>query len=236
PLVRLTGVSRRFGSGAEGGVALDDVTLDVPAAALTLVMGPSGSGKTTLLAVTGGLLSPTTGSVEVAGTPLGALTPAALAAFRLQRVGIVYQRFRLLDGLTALENIELPLNLAGVWRPASRERARALAARVGLERQLDVQASALSGGEQQRVAIARALANDPPVLLADEPTGSLDSRSGQRIIELLHAAAVEQGCAVLVASHDARLLPYAERVVWLEDGRVGEGGPPMGAARKDTSA
>ncbi|MBL0170925.1 MAG: ABC transporter ATP-binding protein [Gemmatimonadaceae bacterium] len=218
--VRLHGVSRHFGKSNDALVrAVDGVSLSIRPGALTLVMGPSGSGKTTLLSLIGGLLAPSAGEVEVDGTRLAALAPAALTAFRLRRVGFVFQRFRLLDALSALENIELPLTLAGVGRPASRERAHALAARVGLSLRHDARAGTLSGGEQQRVAIARALANDPRILLADEPTGSLDSRAGQRIIELLHASAIE-GTAVLVVSHDARLMPYAHTVVRMEDGHV----------------
>lgn len=218
--VRLDAVSRCFGEATGAPVrAVDGVTLELSRAALTLVMGPSGSGKTTLLSLIGGLLAPSEGDVEVDGTRLATLSPAALTAFRLRRVGFVFQRFRLLEALSALENIELPLTLAGVGRPESRERARALAERVGLTVRLDARAGTLSGGEQQRAAIARALANDPPVLLADEPTGSLDSRAGQRIIELLHDAAA-RGVAVLVVTHDGRLERHADTVVRMEDGRV----------------
>lgn len=218
--VRLHAVTRCFGKTTGAQVrAVDGVTLELRRAALTLVMGPSGSGKTTLLSLIGGLLAPSEGEVEVDGTRLATLSPAALTAFRLRRVGFVFQRFRLLEALSALENVELPLALAGVGRPESRERARALAVRVGLTARLDARAGTLSGGEQQRAAIARALANDPPVLLADEPTGSLDSRAGQRIIELLHAAAA-QGVAVLVVTHDGRLERHADTVVRMEDGRV----------------
>ena len=213
--VRLDGVSRSFGAVR----AVDDVTLRFRRGALTLVMGPSGSGKTTLLSMVGGLLAPTQGEVEVDGTRLATLTPSALSAFRLRRVGFVFQQSRLLDALTTLENIELPLMLAGVSRPASGERARTLASRVGLTTRLDARATTLSGGEQQRAAIARALANEPPVLLADEPTGSLDSQAGQRVIGLLHKVA-RGGVAVLVVTHDARLERHADAIVRMEDGRV----------------
>ncbi|MEP7380536.1 MAG: ABC transporter ATP-binding protein [Gemmatimonadota bacterium] len=218
--VRLAGVSRRFGALATSSVqAVNDVSLAVRRGALTLVMGPSGSGKTTLLSMIGGLLAPTEGTVEVEGIDLASLTPAALADFRLRSIGFVFQRFRLLDALSALENIELPLTLAGARRPASRVRAVEVAARVGLTSRLDSKSEALSGGEQQRVAIARALANAPSLLLADEPTGSLDSRAGHRIIELLHAVAAV-GTTVLVVSHDERLIPFADTVVRMEDGRI----------------
>jgi len=218
--IRFNRVSRRFGEDSGALVrAVDDISLEVRRGALTLVIGPSGSGKTTLLSLAGGLLAPSEGSVEIEGTKLGALTPSTLTAFRLRRVGFVFQRFLLLDALSALENIELPMTLAGVRRPESRERARQLAERVGLPSRLTGRARMLSGGEQQRVAIARALANSPPVLLADEPTGSLDSRAGERIIELLHATATS-GTAVFVVSHDARLVPFADKVIRIEDGRL----------------
>ena len=218
--VRLDRVSRRFGE-EDGAVvrAVDAVSLELRRGALTLVMGPSGSGKTTLLSLAGGLLAPSEGKVEVDGTLLASLAPSELTNFRLRQVGFVFQRFRLLEALSALENIELPMSLAGIRRPDSRERARVLAERVGLTGRLTGRARTLSGGEQQRVAIARALANDPPVILADEPTGSLDSHAGQVIIELLHEAA-KGGKAVLVVSHDARIVPYTDTVVRMEDGGV----------------
>ncbi|UCC25770.1 MAG: ABC transporter ATP-binding protein [Gemmatimonadales bacterium] len=224
PAVRLRGVTRSFGPIHRVVWAVDDVTLQIPAGELTLLVGPSGSGKTTLLSLAGGLLSPDRGEVEVGGRPLASLSAVELSAFRLRHVGFVFQRFQMLEALTALENIELPLNLAGTRRPESRRRAHALAARAGLHGQHEAPSGALSGGEQQRVAIARALANDPHVLLADEPTGSLDSHAGEGIIELLHETA-SRGTAVLVASHDERWIPYADRIVRMEDGRVQPGHP-----------
>ncbi|MBK8057499.1 MAG: ABC transporter ATP-binding protein [Gemmatimonadetes bacterium] len=219
-MVRLEHVGLRFGDRGETAVqAVADVSLEVPRGALTLVMGPSGSGKTTLLSLIGGLLAPTAGEVYVDGVALGQLSQPALTAFRLARIGFVFQTFRLLAALSVSENIELPLNLRGVRRPASRVRARELASQLGVSHRLDFRPRALSGGEQQRVALARALANDPVLLLADEPTGSLDSQAGQQIIELLHAAARE-GKAVLVLSHDARLGEYADTIVRMQDGRI----------------
>ncbi len=220
-MVRLAHVGLRFGDSGDTVVhAVSDVTLEVSRGALTLVIGPSGSGKTTLLSLIGGLLAPTEGNVHVDGVALGQLSQPALTAFRLARIGFVFQTFRLLAALSVLENIELPLNLAGIRRPASRERARELAAKLGLTHRLGFRPRALSGGEQQRVAIARALANDPELLLADEPTGSLDSQAGQRTIELLHAAAVQDGKAVLVVSHDTRICQYADTMVRMQDGRI----------------
>jgi ABC-type lipoprotein export system ATPase subunit len=217
--VQLRGVSRSFGPTHRIVRAVDDVTLDVEPRTLTLLTGPSGSGKTTLLSLAGGLLSPDRGEVRVGERSLASLGAAELSAFRLRHVGFVFQRFQMLEALTALENIELPVNLAGGRRPESRKRALALAARAGLHSRLDARAGTLSGGEQQRVAVARALANDPYVLLADEPTGSLDSAAGQGVIELLREVA-SRGTAVLVASHDDRWISHADRIVRMEDGKV----------------
>lgn len=218
--VKLNALARVYGNDASAAVrAVDNVSLEFLRGTLTLLMGPSGSGKTTLLSLIGGLLAPTSGTVAINDIRLDTLTPSALTEFRLRHVGFVYQRFRLLDALSAIENIELPLTLAGVHRPESRRVANSLAKQVGLNNRLLSSARTLSGGEQQRVAIARALANSPPVLLADEPTGSLDSVAGQRIIELLRATATG-GVSVVVASHDMRLLPFADTVVRMEDGRV----------------
>jgi putative ABC transport system ATP-binding protein len=142
-------------------------------------------------------------------------------------VGFVFQSFQLIDGLTAAENVELPLNLAGVRRPRSSDRAHILLERIGLSKRLEFRPRALSGGEKQRVAIARAFANDPPLLLADEPTGSLDSNAGQQVIELLRSAAADQGKAVLVVSHDPRIRRYADRIFEMEDGWLHAENPDM---------
>jgi putative ABC transport system ATP-binding protein len=221
PAIQLQHVCRDFGDSGSGIVrAVDDVTLDIPRRSLTVLMGPSGSGKTTLLSLIGGILAPTAGHVVVDGTVLGALSQAALTAFRLRHVGIVFQAFHLIDALDVLENIELPLNLAGVARPESARRALQLTERVGLAPRCHARPRTLSGGEKQRVALARALANDPPIILADEPTGSLDARAGEDVIALLHAEAVEHGRAVVVASHDPRMEQHAGHVVRMEFGKV----------------
>jgi len=219
--IRLDHLYRRFGEG-EGGVvhAVEDVSLVVRRGELVAVMGPSGSGKTTLLSIAGGLLAPSSGLVEVDGVRLDLLSQEELTGFRLRRIGFVFQTFHLIDALSATENVELPQNLAGVRRPVSSARADGLLQRLGLAGRARSLPKTLSGGEKQRVAIGRALANDPPVVLADEPTGSLDSRAGQEVIELLHDAAHRDGKAVLVASHDPRIRRFADQVVLMEDGRV----------------
>lgn len=221
PAIQLEHVGRDFGNSGSGIVrAVDDVTLDIPRGSLTLLMGPSGSGKTTLLSLIGGILAPSGGRVVVDGTALAGLSQASLTAFRLRRVGIVFQAFHLIDALDVLENIELPLNLAGVARPESARRALQLTERFGLASRCHARPRTLSGGEKQRVALARALANNPPIILADEPTGSLDARAGEDVIALLHAEAVEHGRAVVVASHDPRMAQHAGRVVRMEFGKV----------------
>ena len=154
------------------------------------------------------------------GEPFGRLAQSALTAFRLRRIGVVYQAFHLIDALSVIENIELPLNVAGVVRPESWQRALELVERLDLLPRLAFRPRALSGGEKQRVAIARALANDPLLILADEPTGSLDARAGEEVIRLLHAEAVTHGRAVVVASHDPRMRRYAEQIVRMEYGCV----------------
>jgi ABC-type lipoprotein export system ATPase subunit len=220
PALQLQRVSRRFEEGGGHVVhAVEDLSLELWPGSLTLVLGPSGCGKTTLLLMAGGLLAPSAGEVQVAGTRLTTLSQARLTEFRLRRIGFVFQRSRLLEGLSALENIELPMTLAGRRRPATFKRAGELAGRVGLHDRLDADAGVLSGGEQQRVALARALANDPAVILADEPTGSLDSHSGRQIIRLLLDAA-RDGATVLVVTHDARIEPFADAVIHMEDGRI----------------
>ena len=219
PAARATALSKTFGAGTPSAVwAVRDANLTLLPGEMTLVMGPSGSGKTTLLSLMAGLLAPSDGVVELAGASLAGLSASQLTEVRLHKVGFVFQTFRLIEALSAVENVELPLHLAGVRRLASARRATELLGALGLGGRLHASPRSLSAGEKQRAAIARALANDPPLLLADEPTGSLDSRAGQHVIELLHATAREHGKAVLVVSHDARVRAYADRVLEMEDG------------------
>jgi putative ABC transport system ATP-binding protein len=218
-IARAVGLSKEFGGVAEARVrAVQDVTLKILAGEMTLITGPSGSGKTTLLSMLGGLIPPSAGELELAGCVATGLPQSKLTELRLRSVGFVFQSFQLIDALSVVENAELPLNLAGVGRPESQRRAMELLEELGLGDRLHFRPRSLSGGEKQRVAIARALANHPPLLLADEPTGSLDSRAGLQVIELLHAAARERGKAVLVVSHDLRIRSYADRVFTMEDG------------------
>ena len=195
--------------------AVDDVSLDVAAGEVVLIIGPNGSGKTTLLSMLGGLVRPSQGSVTVDGVALDAMTERELEAFRLRRVGFVFQTFRLIDALSVRENVQLVLDLAGEKRTAD-----AVLDRVGALHLATRNPRLLSGGEKQRVAIARALANDPAILLADEPTGSLDSAAGEAAIALLCDAARNDGRAVVIVSHDTRIVGHADRVVRMSDGRV----------------
>ena len=218
PVVRLTGVSKSFGHGAAAITALRAVDLAVWPGELVCLIGPSGSGKSTLLSVVGGLLAPDSGTAQVGGIDVAALPRQARARFRATQVGFVFQSLNLVPFLTARENLMLMASLAGQRRAAARVRADGLLETLGLtgrSRQLPGQ---LSGGEQQRVAIARALINDPAVLLADEPTASLDTERGQAVVELLAGQIHERGTAGLLVTHDPRMAGSADRIVRLTDG------------------
>jgi putative ABC transport system ATP-binding protein len=218
-LVELDGAARRFGSGHTEVTALHPMSLTVDAGELLAVMGPSGSGKTTLLSLVGGLDRPSEGRVIVAGQDVGTLKAKDLAILRRRTVGYVFQDLNLLAGLTARENVSIPLELDG--RPLGEARAAAEAAleSVGLAALADRFPDDLSGGEQQRVAIARALVGGRQILLADEPTGALDSMTGESVMRLLRAHCDGGGTAILV-THDAAHAAWADRVVFLRDGRL----------------
>ncbi len=225
-IFELRGVARRFGRGGEEVVALEGVDLDVARGELLLVMGPSGSGKSTLLHLLGGLERPTAGSVRFrpdAKRPsidLAAQDDERLAALRRRTLGFVFQEFHLLATLTATENVALPLLLDGVGERAARAAAERRLAQVGLAARARHLPDQLSGGERQRVAIARALVADPPALLCDEPTGSLDTARGQEIFALLQQLTRAEGRTVVVVTHDPAARPFADRVLTLRDGRL----------------
>jgi len=226
PIVTARGVSKTYQMGREVAVrALVDVDLDVARGCLTAVMGPSGSGKSTLLNVLGCLDSPDGGELTLAGRRVGGRVVSSLAAFRLHTLGFVFQRFNLLDHLSALENVMLPLDYVRPRIPTAEchSRGEAALAEVGLSHRHHHRPDQLSGGEQQRVGIARATVNRPAIILADEPTGELDSATGARIVDLLHGLATERGCAVVVVTHDPRIAERAEQIIHLADGRVVEG-------------
>jgi len=209
-------VSVTYGQGETAVHALEQVDLGVHAGEMLALMGPSGSGKTTLLMVLGGLLRPSSGSVRVDGQDLRPLTERERARLRLTRMGFVFQSYNLFPALTALENVQLALELKG--QPL--DEAEALLRQVGLGGRLRGYPAQLSGGEKQRVAIARALAGDPGMVLADEPTAALDSAHGQAVVQLLREIAHGQGRAVVVVTHDPRVSQLADRVVTIEDGRI----------------
>jgi len=220
PLLRVESLTKVFGTDRTRVVAVDRVSFETGAGEVTVVMGPSGSGKTTLLTMIGGLLRPSSGSVVIDGVEISALPARELPRVRRESVGFVFQTFNLLESLSALENVEVALNVAGSRRPRSRARARELLVAAGLEARLHFKARDLSGGEKQRVSIARALANRPALLLADEPTANLDSRHGAEVMQILRELVTEDDRAVVVVSHDVRLEAIADRVLRLEDGRL----------------
>jgi putative ABC transport system ATP-binding protein len=224
-LIRTEKLSRTYCSGAVTVTALDSVDLAVGAGEFLAVTGTSGSGKSTLLNLLGGLDTPSSGGVLFCGQPLAALDRNGLARYRRCQVGMIFQSFNLVGWRTALENVELPMILNGETRERRRGRAEALLEQVGLAERRFHHPGELSGGEQQRVAVARALANSPAFLLADEPTGNLDSRTAAGVLELLAGLNRERGLGVLLVSHDAALaLRFAGRRVHLADGRVTDDG------------
>jgi len=219
PALGMKAVTRQFGSGHTAVTALADVTLSLAAGEMVAVMGPSGSGKTTLLSLAGGLDRPTDGVVEVEGTDLASLSYSELARLRRIRIGYVFQQYNLIEGLTAAENVSLPLELDGTHRRAARRAALDALEAVELRDLADRFPEELSGGEQQRVAIARAIVGDRVVLLADEPTGALDSMTGETVLRMMRRHCDAGGSAILV-THDARFAAWADRIVFLRDGRM----------------
>jgi putative ABC transport system ATP-binding protein len=218
PAVALSGVNLSLGQGAARVHILKDIDLDIGKGEAIGLVGPSGSGKSTLLMVLAGLERADAGSIKVAGEDLTNLSEDALARFRGRNVGIVFQSFHLIPTMTALENVAVPLELAGVVD--AHERAASELAGVGLAERLSHYPAQLSGGEQQRVALARALAPNPAILVADEPTGNLDDRTGQQVIELLFRGHVDRGTTLILVTHDSQLARRCGRVVRLRSGRI----------------
>jgi putative ABC transport system ATP-binding protein len=217
-MIELTSVSKTVTSGGSPLTILHPMSFQIARGRAVAITGPSGSGKSTLLGLIAGLDAPTTGRISLDGTDITALGEEALARLRGEKVGIVFQFFHLLPSLTAYENVLVPMEIAGVRDPATR--ARALLDDVGLANRGHHYPSQLSGGEQQRVAIARALANDPPIVLADEPTGNLDSATGRQVIDLLVSVNRNRGRTLVLVTHDRELAAFADEVIALRDGRV----------------
>ncbi len=218
PRIELRHLTKRLPSGNRLLTILDDVSLSVAAGEFLAVLGPSGSGKSTLLGLAAGLDRPTSGEVLIDGEAIQGLSEDRLALLRRQKVGFVFQSFQLLANLTALENVRLPLELAGAER--SGRRAEELLAAVGLAERVHHYPSQLSGGEQQRVALARAFAAEPPILFADEPTGNLDSATGRVVLDLLSDLSERSGSTLVLVTHDLTIARRADRLVHLRDGRI----------------
>jgi len=218
-LLRAEGVTKIYGSGPTAVQVLHGIDLSLYGGEMTLVMGPSGSGKTTLISILGCLLKSTTGGVWVEGEDITRRAERTLSQIRRRQISFVFQAFNLFEALSALENVEVSLHLAGLDPRAARARATELLERVGLGDRLHHVPASLSGGQKQRVAIARALASPARILLADEPTGALDSENGRMVMELLRLAA-DEGRAVVIVTHDHRLEERADRLIEIEDGRI----------------
>lgn len=218
-------VEKTFRDGEKSYQALRAVSLSAAPGEVLLIMGPSGSGKTTLLSIAGSIMRPTAGDVIINGVNINRLPEKRLGQVRLNQIGFVFQTFNLVAAYTALENVMVPMYLAGKSGAAARQRATSLLTRLGLGERLHHLPTKLSGGEKQRVAIARALANDPAIILADEPTANLDSRSGSEVSRLFMETAKAMGKAIVIVTHDRRLIPVANRMMWMEDGSIEERAP-----------
>lgn len=219
PLLEGRNVGRVYGEGDLAVRVLHPVSFAVEAGEVVVISGPSGSGKTTLLSILGLVLSPTEGEVWVGGRRATGLTRDELSRIRLSALGFVFQQFNLLSGLSALENVALPLSLAGTPNAPTRERAQKALERVGLAEHAHKKPRQLSGGQQQRIAIARAVVSNPLVVLCDEPTASLDAASGDQVLDLLRQLVSDQQRAAVIVTHDERVLRIADRVVRVTDGR-----------------
>ncbi len=220
PVIRAREITRELKLGTHVVHALRGVNLEIYAKELVGIIGPSGSGKSTLLGIIGGLDSPTAGRIEIDGTDISQMNEGQLTDIRNQKIGFVFQFFNLIPTLTALENVALPIEFAQVRRYKPFARAKELLDMLGLEGRFNHRPNELSGGQQQRVAIARALANNPPILLADEPTGNLDSQSGEAVLEALKTIRAENGTTVVLVTHDRALAEQMDRVLTLVDGKI----------------
>jgi putative ABC transport system ATP-binding protein len=220
PIIRTSGLKKSYGIGAAATNVLRGIDLEVPRGECLYLVGPSGSGKTTLLSILGCVLSADAGEVSILGENITRLSPREQARFRREKIGFVFQRFHLFDALTALENVRVAFDLLGWNRAKSQAESKRLLQLVGLEQKVSQRVTRLSMGQRQRVALARALAGDPALILADEPTASLDADSGMNAMRLLKNLCQLMGKTVVVVTHDARILPLADRILKMVDGRV----------------
>ena len=221
-LVRVRGVTKSFGEGDTKIPVLKGVDLDVESGEVLFLVGPSGSGKTTLLSVIAGILESDEGYVWVLGESIQGLTASAKTHFRRDHLGFIFQQYNLLPTLTAVENAAVPLLIQGIPKAEAKDRAEEVLKTMGMSERLKALPRKLSGGEQQRVAIARALVAEPQILLCDEPTASLDGETGHRIVEQLCAVGKQSDRAVIIVTHDSRIFEFGDRIVHMEDGRVGQ--------------
>lgn len=219
-IISATGLERFYQLGGEEVRALDGVDIDVCRGEYLSIMGPSGSGKSTLFNMIGGLDKPTAGTILIDNVDISLMDRQQLAYLRCRKIGYVFQTFNLIDVMTALENVTLPMLFAGKDDDVAEKRGKELLDRVGLADRFDHRPDELSGGQQQRVAIARSLANDPEIVLADEPTGNLDLVTGEEIIRMLEGLKDDFGVTVISATHDHKMLDASDRVVYLEDGKI----------------
>jgi putative ABC transport system ATP-binding protein len=219
-MIEANEIRMALGAGAGRVEALKGINLSLAGGELTLLMGPSGSGKTTLLSVLGCMLSPTSGSVNIRGRAITGLDAEELAQVRRENIGFVFQSYHLFPTLTAAENVRLSLDVRGDRSREARAKANQALATVGLAHKADSFPRALSGGEQQRVAVARAIVSDPSVILADEPTAALDSENGQAVMTVLAELAKDPSRAMFIVTHDPRIMPFADRSLRIEDGRI----------------
>ncbi len=218
PAIACQAVEMTFQSGQQSFQALQGIDLEVKSGEVQLLMGPSGSGKTTLLSILGGLLTPTKGSVRLLGQEITSMSRIQLSRFRLQNIGFIFQKFNLFPALNASENVEVVLKMKGMESKQVKHQAQILLEEVGLADKAKCLPRDLSGGQQQRVAIARALAGRPKLIMADEPTAALDSHNGHAVIELLCELAKQEGCTVVMVTHDPRIMDVADQIAYLEDG------------------
>jgi putative ABC transport system ATP-binding protein len=219
-VIELRGLHRNYTMGGDVVKALDGVDLEIKRGEYVSIVGPSGSGKTTLFNQIGGLDKPSEGSVLIDGVDIAQLDAYELAWLRCRKIGYIFQSFNLIQVLTALENVALPTVFAGVAREEGLKKAEHLLESVGLKARVNHRPMELSAGQQQRVAIARALANDPTIILADEPTGNLDLNTGMEIIDLLHGLNKMRGLTLVAATHDLKMIKASDRVVWMRDGQI----------------